>query len=101
MTDMKSASTIKSITEMTDLRSGEQGVAWIQMSLMDKQLADNMKAIVEDIDLIKQWYEPYAFMLTEQAGVLLGLLLGSSTINFNFFIKARYCVCISLFLVCR
>lgn len=62
--------------------------AWLRLALMQKKLADYFKILVEHRDdLLKDFYEPIALMMSDEATVLTGHLVGLNVIDCNFYLK--------------
>ncbi|XP_038061877.1 RUN and FYVE domain-containing protein 2-like [Patiria miniata] len=64
-----------------------RGRAWLRLALMQKNLADYFKALLERKDLLSEWYEPGALLLEEEAAVIAGLLVGLNVIDCNLCLK--------------
>lgn len=62
--------------------------AWLRLALMQKKLADYFKVLVEQRDgILKDFYEPMALMMSDEAAILGGLLVGLNVIDCNFCLK--------------
>ncbi|XP_058791399.1 RUN and FYVE domain-containing protein 2 isoform X2 [Phymastichus coffea] len=62
--------------------------AWLRMALMQKKLADYLKVLIDHKDeLLSEYFEPDALMLSEEAIVIMGLLVGLNVIDCNFCVK--------------
>ncbi|XP_015115390.1 RUN and FYVE domain-containing protein 2 isoform X2 [Diachasma alloeum] len=62
--------------------------AWLRMALMQKKLADYLKILIDHRDdLLSEYFEPDALMLSEEAIVIMGLLVGLNVIDCNFCVK--------------
>ena len=57
--------------------------AWLRLSLMSKSIADNFKALVDNRELLVDWYEPESILLTEDAVVIAGLLQSLNALDYN------------------
>lgn len=67
--------------------------AWLRMALMQKKLADYLKVLIDHKDdLLSEYFEPDALMLSEEAIVVMGLLVGLNVIDCNFCIKVSLCL---------
>ncbi|XP_022102696.1 RUN and FYVE domain-containing protein 2-like isoform X2 [Acanthaster planci] len=64
-----------------------RGRAWLRLALMQKNLADYFKALLERKDVLSEWYEPGALLLEEEAPVIAGLLVGLNVIDCNLCLK--------------
>lgn len=70
--------------------------AWLRMALMQKKLADYLKILIDHKDdILSEYFEPDALMMSEEAIVVMGLLVGLNVIDCNF------CVKVSAGLICR
>ncbi|KAK0157775.1 hypothetical protein PV328_011471 [Microctonus aethiopoides] len=62
--------------------------AWLRMALMQKKLADYLKVLIDHRDdLLSEYFEPDALMMSEEAIVIMGLLVGLNVIDCNFCVK--------------
>nr|CAG4643122.1 EOG090X043H [Ilyocryptus agilis] len=62
--------------------------AWIRVALMQKKLADYLKVLIDQRDsLLHDYYEPNALLLSDEAVILLGLLLGLNVVDCNLCLK--------------
>lgn len=62
--------------------------AWIRLALMQKKLADYLKVLIDLRDtVLHEFYEPGSLLLSEDAVVLLGLLLGLNVVDCNLCLK--------------
>ncbi|CAG7821442.1 unnamed protein product [Allacma fusca] len=62
--------------------------AWLRLALMQKKLADYFKILIDHRDdILKEFYEPIALMMSDEAVVLSGLLVGLNVIDCNFCLK--------------
>lgn len=65
--------------------------AWLRVALMQKKLADYLKALIDHKDeVLADYYEPDALMMSEEAFVLVGLLVGLNVIDCNLCIKVSF-----------
>ncbi|XP_041122265.1 RUN and FYVE domain-containing protein 1 [Polyodon spathula] len=63
--------------------------AWLHLALMQKKVADYMRALIERKDLLSEFYEPGALMLEEEGAVVVGLLVGLNVIDANLCLKGE------------
>lgn len=62
--------------------------AWFRLTLMKKQLADFFQLFVDHRDtVLKEYYETNALLLSEDANILCGLLVGLNSFDYNVYIK--------------
>lgn len=62
--------------------------AWLRLALMQKKLADYFKTLIDRRDeMLHEFYEPFALMMSDEAPVLGGLLVGLNVIDCNFCLK--------------
>ena len=65
--------------------------AWLRMALMQKKLADYLKVLIDHKDdLLAEYFEPDALMMSDEAIVIMGLLVGLNVIDCNFCVKVRF-----------
>ncbi|CAB0034977.1 unnamed protein product [Trichogramma brassicae] len=63
--------------------------AWLRMALMQKKLADYLKVLIDHKDdLLAEYFEPDALMMSDEAIVIMGLLVGLNVIDCNFVLSA-------------
>ncbi|XP_015606032.1 RUN and FYVE domain-containing protein 2 isoform X3 [Cephus cinctus] len=62
--------------------------AWLRMALMQKKLADYLKVLIDHKDdILSEYFEPDALMMSDEAIVVMGLLVGLNVIDCNFCVK--------------
>uniref|UniRef100_A0A1A8RAX2 RUN and FYVE domain containing 1 n=1 Tax=Nothobranchius rachovii TaxID=451742 RepID=A0A1A8RAX2_9TELE len=66
-----------------------RGRAWLHLALMQKTVADYMKALLERKDLLSEFYNPGALMMEEEGAIMGGLLVGLNVIDANLCIKGE------------
>lgn len=65
--------------------------AWLRVALMQKKLADYLKVLVDNRDEeLVDFFEPDALMMSDEAIVIVGLMVGLNVIDCNLCIKARF-----------
>ncbi|XP_061541093.1 RUN and FYVE domain-containing protein 1 [Phycodurus eques] len=70
-----------------------RGRAWLHLALMQKKMADYMKALLDRKDLLSEFYDPGALMMEEEGAVMGGLLVGLNVIDANLCIKGENLDC--------
>ncbi|KAG5263318.1 hypothetical protein AALO_G00263570 [Alosa alosa] len=79
-----------SVRDMPGLKTGlGRARAWLHLSLMQKKVADYMKALIDRKDLLGDFYEPGALMLEEEGTVIVGMLVGLNVIDANLCVKGE------------
>ncbi|KAM4554549.1 RUN and FYVE domain-containing protein 1 [Odontesthes bonariensis] len=63
--------------------------AWLHLALMQKKVADYMKALLDHKDLLSEFYDSGALMMEEEGAVIGGLLVGLNVIDANLCIKGE------------
>ncbi|CAG5991975.1 unnamed protein product [Menidia menidia] len=63
--------------------------AWLHLALMQKKVADYMKALLDHKDLLSEFYDSGALMMEEEGAVMGGLLVGLNVIDANLCIKGE------------
>lgn len=64
--------------------------AWLRLALMQKKLADYLKVLIDHRDeALIEYFEPDALMLSDEAIVIIGLLVGLNVIDCNLCVKVR------------
>ncbi|XP_046407032.1 RUN and FYVE domain-containing protein 2 isoform X3 [Ischnura elegans] len=62
--------------------------AWLRLALMQKKLADYLKVLVDHKeDVLSEYYEPEALLMSDEAIVIVGLLVGLNVIDCNLCVK--------------
>lgn len=62
--------------------------AWLRLALMQKKLADYLKILIDHRDdILSEYFEPDALMMSEEANVIEGLLTGLNVIDCNLCVK--------------
>lgn len=58
---------------------------------MQKKLADYLKILIDQRDsVLQEFYEPGALLLSDEAVILLGLLLGLNIVDCNLCLKVHF-----------
>ncbi|XP_075897710.1 RUN and FYVE domain-containing protein 1 [Nelusetta ayraudi] len=80
-------------TSARDLPSIKTGLgrarAWLHLAMMQKKVADYMKALLDRKDLLSEFYDSGALMMEEEGAVIGGLLVGLNVIDANLCIKGE------------
>ncbi|XP_063148297.1 RUN and FYVE domain-containing protein 1 isoform X2 [Candoia aspera] len=66
-----------------------RGRAWLYLAVMQKQLADYLKVLLDHKCLLSEFYEPDALMMEEEGTVIVGLLVGLNVIDANLCLKGE------------
>ena len=62
--------------------------AWLRLALMNKQLSDYFRLLLEQREkLLQDYYEEYALMMSDEAIVIGGLLVGLNILDCNLCLK--------------
>ena len=62
--------------------------AWLRFAFVQKVLADYFRVMVDKRnELLRDFYEPDAFLMSEEAIIVQGLILGLNIIDCNWFAK--------------
>ncbi|KAM6978069.1 RUN and FYVE domain-containing protein 1 [Aplochiton taeniatus] len=86
----ESADITTSARDLPGLKTGlGRARAWLHLALMQKKVADYMKALLERKDLLGDFYEPGALMMEEEGTVIVGMLVGLNVIDANLCIKGE------------
>lgn len=69
--------------------------AWLRIALMQKKLADYLKVLIDNKDeALAEYFEPDALMLSDEAIVIIGLLVGLNVIDCNLCVKVTIISCL-------
>ncbi|KAK2849346.1 hypothetical protein Q5P01_009180 [Channa striata] len=86
----ESVSIATSARELPGIKTGlGRGRAWLHLALMQKKVADYMKAVLDRKDLLSEFYDPGAFVMEEEGVVMGGMLVGLNVIDANLCIKGE------------
>ncbi|XP_051790103.1 LOW QUALITY PROTEIN: RUN and FYVE domain-containing protein 1-like [Erpetoichthys calabaricus] len=66
-----------------------RGRAWLHLALMQKKLADYLKALADRKDLLSEFYDLGALLMEEEGAVIVGLLVGLNVIDANLCLKGE------------
>lgn len=79
-----------SARDMPGIKTGlGRARAWLHLALMQKKIADYMKALLDRKDLLSEFYDTGALMVEEEGSVMGGLLVGINVIDANLCIKGE------------
>ena len=74
----------KSVKDLPNVRTSQgRARAWLRMAFIQKQLADYFTVLVDRKELLYEFYEEGAFMLSEETTAIGGLLIGLNVIECN------------------
>ncbi|XP_069754690.1 RUN and FYVE domain-containing protein 1-like isoform X5 [Narcine bancroftii] len=66
-----------------------RGRAWLNLALMQKKIADYLKALIDRKDVLSEFYEAHALMMHDEGAVIVGLLVGLTVIDANLCLKGE------------
>lgn len=65
--------------------------AWLRLALMQKKLADYLKVLIDHRDdVLRDYFEPDALIMCDEAIVIMGLLVGLNVIDCNLCVKVGW-----------
>ncbi|CAF1300218.1 unnamed protein product [Didymodactylos carnosus] len=74
--------------EMTNVKTQMGRVrAWLRLALMQKRLADYFRLLIEQKQLLNEYYDSQALLVSDEINIVSGLLVGLNVIDFNFIAK--------------
>ena len=80
---------LKSIKDMSEIRSSLGKLrAWIRILVMQKQLAENFSFLIQEKDTLADIYDSESLMLSEEANLIAGLLIGLNGFDFSIDLKS-------------
>ncbi|XP_054648219.1 RUN and FYVE domain-containing protein 1 [Dunckerocampus dactyliophorus] len=86
----ESANIATSARDLPGIKTGlGRGRAWLHLALMQKTMADYVKALLDRKDLLSEFYDYGALMMEEEGAVMGGLLVGLNVIDANLCIKGE------------
>ncbi|XP_050406142.1 RUN domain-containing protein 3B isoform X1 [Patella vulgata] len=81
---------INNIDSIENIKSTTaKGRAFIRCALMEKRLSEYLSTAVKQTKLTKKFYMDGAIMLSEEATMICGVLLGLNAIDFSFCLKGQ------------
>ncbi|XP_055499092.1 RUN and FYVE domain-containing protein 1 [Leucoraja erinacea] len=66
-----------------------RGRAWLNLALMQKKMADYLKALIDRKDLLSEFYDTNALIMHDEGAVIVGLLVGLTVIDANLCLKGE------------
>ncbi|XP_034993342.2 RUN and FYVE domain-containing protein 2 isoform X4 [Zootoca vivipara] len=63
--------------------------AWLRLALMQKKMADYLRCLIFQKELLGEFYEYHALMMEEEGAVIVGLLVGLNVIDANLCVKGE------------
>lgn len=85
-----SSEALLSVRNMSAIRTGLGRLrAWLRLVVMQKKLADFTRELLDHRDVIEEWYEEYAFMNTDDAAVISGMLVGLAVLDCNLDVRGE------------
>lgn len=66
-----------------------KGRAWLNLALMQKKMADYLKALIDRKDLLSEFYDTNALIMHDEGAVIVGLLVGLTVIDANLCLKGE------------
>ncbi|ESO94308.1 hypothetical protein LOTGIDRAFT_118736 [Lottia gigantea] len=83
-------SCISNIDSIENIKSmSAKGRAFIRCALMEKRLSEYISTAVKQTKLTKKYYLDGAILLSEEATMICGVLLGLNSIDFSFCLKGQ------------
>lgn len=73
----------KSVRDMPVKSGAGRSRAWIRMAFIQKGLADYFQTLIDRKDLLIEFYEEEAFVMSEEAVAIGGLLIGLNVVECN------------------
>lgn len=79
----------ESVRSLPNTKSSDGKIrAWMRLAMMQKKLPEYFSELIANKNiLLKNVYYDYAFMLSDEAHVFAGLIIGVNVIDCNFFVK--------------
>lgn len=80
--------TIKSVRDMNEIKTSLGKLrAWLKLSMIQKKLPDQFAVLITQKDALHEIYENEAILLSDEASVVAGLLVGLNVIDCNLCLK--------------
>lgn len=80
---------LKSIKDITEIKTSLGRVrAWLRILLMQKQLSETITQLIQEKDALSEIYEPEAILLSDEANIICGLLIGLNGLDFSIDLKS-------------
>jgi hypothetical protein len=68
--------------------------AWLRLALMQKRLADYFRTLIEhrpgDAEFLSEYYDPSAMLRSDEAALVVGLLVSLNVVDCNLCIKEEH-----------
>ncbi|KAG9346765.1 hypothetical protein JZ751_007082 [Albula glossodonta] len=86
----ESSNIATSARDLPGIKTGlGRGRAWLHLALMQKKVADYLKALLDRRDLLSEFYDLGALMMEEEGTVIVGMLVGLNVIDANLCVKGE------------
>lgn len=80
---------LKSIKDISEIKTSLGRVrAWLRILLMQKQLAETFSLLIQEKQLLGEMYDQEAIMLSDEASMIVGLLIGLNGLDFSIDLKS-------------
>lgn len=80
---------LESVRHLPKLRSPTaRARAWLRLAMMKKKLPECLQSLLDHREsLLVELYEPWALLMTEEANLLAGLLVGLNSFDYTVYLK--------------
>lgn len=80
---------LKSIKDISEIKTSLGRVrAWLRILLMQKQLSETFSLLIQEKDLLNEIYEKDSILVSDEANIIVGLLIGLNALDFSIDLKA-------------
>lgn len=80
---------LKSIKDMSGIKTSLGKLrAWIRLLVMQKQLGETFALLIQESDSLSEIFESEALILSEEANIVAGLLIGLNGLDFSIDLKS-------------
>merc|ERR1712013_717285 len=86
--DYAAADITATVRDLTTVKTAAgRARAWVRLALMQKKLADYIKILVDNKELVAEYYEPEALLCSEEGVLLTGLIVSLNIVDCNLCLK--------------
>ena len=86
--DHAAADITATVRDLTTVKTAAgRARAWVRLALMQKKLADYIKILVDNKELVAEYYEPEALLCSEEGVLLTGLIVSLNIVDCNLCLK--------------
>jgi len=86
--DLSAEDITATVRDLTTVKtSAGRARAWLRLATMQKKLADYVKILVDNKELLSEFYEPEALLVSDEGVLLTGILVSLNIVDCNLCLK--------------